>query len=263
MRNEPLPYTVILGDIENYSPGGPLRHVEFQDGLHGVLEDASERAGLRRMKWIRQGTGDGELALLPADIPKYQVVSNFLYHLVNALDVHNRSRAEGHRIRLRLAVDWGDVVVNGPNFAGNAPIRVARLCDNEEFKRTLASSTTSDVALIVSDGFYNEVVRDGAYGVDPGTYRRLQVDNLRKNFSEAAWIHLPGNRQGRSTAGPAKPEPVAEPPLPTVPPEQATPSYGGQYNFQDKVEVSGAAAFGPGGTAVQRNVEPRRPRRTP
>jgi hypothetical protein len=184
-----LPYTVIMPDIENYSAGGYRRHLRLRHGLHFVFEAACDESRVRRPEWCRQPSGDGELALIPASVPKARIV-DLIRELEIALNEYNAAKVPPHRIRLRLAVDHGDVVVNSGDFAGDAPIRVARLCSAPALRRALADSPAASLAVIVSDRFYDDVIKFGPRGIDPAAFQRVLV--IEKSFKEPAWIYVQG-----------------------------------------------------------------------
>lgn len=246
-RPTPRPYTVLLPDLENYSSGGWPRHMRLQDGLRSVLDEACAETEMQRPQWKRQGTGDGELALLPSNIPKYRILSLLVPELAVSLAEFNMDKSPGYRLRMRLAIDHGDVQVNDEHFAGDPPIRVARLCNSPDLRAALRSAP-KDLAVIVSERFHAEVVADGPPGVDPTTYRKVRV--AEKTFAEDAWIHVPGGTHSESTedvtAGNTDPGHVAPVPVAPEPSEQ-----GGVHVSTGRIESSGALSLG--GTAHQTN----------
>jgi hypothetical protein len=237
VRLDPHHRIVILCDIEHYSRGNWTIHLDLQDGLHHVLEEAADEARMPRPEWVSQSGGVSELALLPGDLPKYRILSDFLPKLVVAVHEYNKKRTAKYRIRLRLAVDHGEVAVNGTNFAGEPPIRVARLCNAPAFKRALANATSAEVAVIVSEGFYRDVIKGGAPGVEPSAYRKVLVQE--KSFREYGWIHVPG-----STSPPAG--------LDDEPGEPASEGSAGSDTYTVHArDISGAVSMGPGSKATQ------------
>lgn len=200
VRN-PQPYTVLLPDLENYSEGSWPRHGRLQDGLAAVLAEAADQAGMSREEWTRQPTGDGELALLPPTIPKHKILSDLIYQLCVSLADFNQDKSDRYRLRVRLAVDAGDVHVQPDgNFSGDPPVTASRLSNAPELKRALRTAP-KDLALIVSDRVHRDAVRYGPPGVNPADYRQIRVSE--KTFDEDAWICVPG------LASPTGGEPLA------------------------------------------------------
>ncbi len=78
----PLPYTAVGFDIEKYGTRDGHRQGELQDRLDRLLSEACRSAGIDRGHWHRQPQGDGEFALVPADVPKPLLVDDFVGHLV-------------------------------------------------------------------------------------------------------------------------------------------------------------------------------------
>jgi hypothetical protein len=243
MPPDSLPGTVIMPDIENYGAGGYRRHLRLQHGLHSVFEAACDESRVWRPEWHRQPSGDGELALIPASVPKARIV-DLIRELEIALNEYNADKVPTHRIRLRLAVDHGDVVVSSGDLAGDAPITVARLCSAPALRRALAASPAASLAVIVSGRFYDDVIQFGPRGIDPAAFQRVLV--IGKSFKEPAWIYVPavdrppveavpavhddpGQPGGSARLGvgcqpqPTKPtgSPTTSPPGPTGPPSVA------------------------------------------
>jgi hypothetical protein len=251
MCAEALPFTAAYFDIKGYSEGGIPRHTRLQDGLQWILETACADAGVDREKWDRQPGGDSELALIPAGVPKRKVLTDLVAQLIRALDNFNLDKADGFRIRLRMALDHGDVAVNGANFAGQPPITAGRLCDADELRAALVVAPKTDLAMIVSDRFYIDCVKDGGDGIRPELYRRVLIKN--KEFEEPAWIYVPGHSSG----GAIPPEAASAPPAesPTSVPNQDTSAGNGPaadvaFTFNGPIKTKGATSFG--GNAIQK-----------
>jgi hypothetical protein len=58
----------MVADMERYSARSTVRQNTAQGVFLDALDSAGAAAGLDRGTWIRQSSGDGELAVLPADI---------------------------------------------------------------------------------------------------------------------------------------------------------------------------------------------------
>src|ERR1700754_3409308 len=69
--------TCILVDLENYSAFDGRQQHAAQAALAEVLTSAADAAGLDRLSWERQVSGDGELAVLPDGQSQVQVVGGF------------------------------------------------------------------------------------------------------------------------------------------------------------------------------------------
>ncbi|GAA3032017.1 hypothetical protein GCM10020229_49320 [Kitasatospora albolonga] len=177
-------------DVEGYGKGDDRTQFDTQRGLVQVLGDAADAVGLARSDWIRQGAGDGELAILPADVPEAKVVDDYVAELRAALAYHNEPRRPEHRLRLRLAVHFGPVSDADNGFASQGVVLVSRLIDGAPVKRALAVARAADLVVVVSDRVYTDTVLQRHTRLAPGEFRRVTVET--KERPVAAWLRVPG-----------------------------------------------------------------------
>lgn len=180
---------LISADMERYSLRGNVRQYEAQRSFQEILHEAATAVGLDRVSWKIQQAGDGELAILPGDIPESRVIGRFVPELNRRLREYNSSRMESARVRLRVALHQGLVHLDGENgYPGNAVNEVCRLCDAKPLKEALAAFPQAGVALIVSETIYREVVREYPEELRPERFRRIEVHHPDKEFRQWAWI---------------------------------------------------------------------------
>ncbi|MFJ1913465.1 hypothetical protein ACIOGX_16275 [Streptomyces sp. NPDC088147] len=195
----------MAADVEKYSRLDTPSQESFQADLVRVLEEAAVLSGLDRTTWERQPQGDQEFAVLPLETPEPVVLGGFVRNLATRLGERNANLAKGQRMRLRLAIDFGVARTAALGYSGPAPISVARYLNAPQLKRVLGALESTDLALIVSDQLYQDVVRLRGEGqsLDPGRYTRVHI--REKEFSGYGWIHVPEH-------GPEELEPyVADP----------------------------------------------------
>ncbi|MEV6823344.1 hypothetical protein [Amycolatopsis sp. NPDC051102] len=117
----------------------------------------------------------------------------FVELLPNRLDAlirrHNAVRSETRRLRLRMALHAGELLLDKHGVTGSSVNFVFRLLDAAPLKHALAGSD-GGLALVVSDWFYEEVVRR-AERVELASYRPVHVSI--KETEADAWVHIPGN----------------------------------------------------------------------
>ncbi|WP_461005753.1 hypothetical protein [Streptomyces capparidis] len=179
----------LAADVEKYSRfDTPVQEI-CQADLDRVLEEAAVLSGLDRASWPRQPQGDQEFAVLPPDTPEALVLGDFVRHLAVRLGERNGNRSEDDRMRLRLAVDVGVARTATLGYSGPAPVAVARYLNAPQLKRVLEALDSADLAVIVSDRLYQDVVRLRVQGLDPRRYVRTHV--RQKEFSGYGWIHVP------------------------------------------------------------------------
>ncbi|MFF4604980.1 hypothetical protein ACFY12_19885 [Streptomyces sp. NPDC001339] len=179
----------MAADVEKYSRLDTPGQEVIQADLVQALEESAELSGLDRTAWSRQAQGDQEFAVLPPDTPEAVVLGDFVRHLAVRLGERNANRAEGDRMRLRLAIDTGVARTAALGYSGPAPIAVARYLNAPQLKRVLEAMDSTDLVVIISDRLYQDVVRLRGQGLDPQRYVRAHI--RQKEFTGYGWIHVP------------------------------------------------------------------------
>src|SRR6266536_1731030 len=186
---DPVLYSVVAVDVEGYSGQPGPEQLDLRRHLGEVLTAACDAAGIDRARWQRQDMGDGELALVPADVSPAQLVIALGHALAAALRQHNLFRGPEGRMRLRVAVHQGAaVVVDATGFAGNAVVEAARLLNSPQLRAALTDVPDADLVLIVSDRTYQDLLRDDPPGLDRAAFRLVHV--AVKGFEADAWLNV-------------------------------------------------------------------------
>ncbi|NUT93849.1 MAG: hypothetical protein HOY78_17705 [Saccharothrix sp.] len=181
----------VLGvDIKDSSAPPARIHRKLVEELDRMLTEASARVGLDRSRWIRQPGGDGEMAVLPADVDLVAVVGDFVLWLDRLLTDHNEISAPGARLRLRVAMHTGVLTPNALGFSGPALITLARLLDSPPVREALVAQPRANLAQIISGSLYEKAVAAELDGLRPRQFREVKVDV--KTFHETAYVHVPG-----------------------------------------------------------------------
>jgi hypothetical protein len=156
-----------------------------------ALDAAGRAAGLDRDAWRRQSSGDGEVAVLPADADEPAVLNAFVVALDRRLRPYN-ARLQPHvKIRTRVAIHEGLVFLDSRNgFAGHAVVSAARLVDAPVLKKALKSFPDAAVACIVSESIHRDVISGGYEGIRPERFRKVRVTLVDKDFDESAWLQI-------------------------------------------------------------------------
>ncbi|MEH0399175.1 hypothetical protein QA789_26635 [Streptomyces sp. B21-088] len=205
----------LAADVEQYSRLDTRTQSAVQSELVRVLDEAAALSGLDRAAWTRQPQGDLEFAVLPEATPEDAVLGPFAHHLAVRLGDRN-ARPAAQRIRLRMAVDTGVVADAALGHAGPAPVAVARYVNAPQLKAVPATLAAADLAVIVSDRLYQDVVRSGRRDLEPAQYVRAHV--RVKEFGGYGWIRVPGHAAGDVRSA------VAEAPEPKPSVDAGTPS---------------------------------------
>ena len=175
--NVRLTYRLVLAvDVEKYSSRAAREQLRAQTDLRHILSLAAQNAGLDRSLWYEQPSGDGELVVLPEDVDVSVVVGDFTAQLEMILGDFNRQRIGGSRLRLRVALHHGTLTPGPFGPAGDAPIVVSRLLDAKALRRVLADQQDRDIALIVSQTLFQDVVRTGFCSLDPRDFQHVRMN---------------------------------------------------------------------------------------
>ena len=173
--NVRLMYRLVLAvDVEKYSTRDAREQLRAQTELHRIINVAAQNTGLDQREWYEQVSGDGELVVLPEDVDVSVVVGDFTRQLETILGEFNREAAT--RLRLRVAMHHGTLLPGPFGPAGDAPIVVSRLLDARPLRRLLADEQDRDLALIVSQSLYQDVVRTGFCSLDPDEFQPVRVN---------------------------------------------------------------------------------------
>ena len=175
--NVRLMYRLVLAvDVEKYSTRDAREQLRAQKELQRILNVAALNTGLDQRQWYEQVSGDGELVVLPEDVDVSAVVGDFTRELETVLGEVNRDVIGGTRLRLRVAMHHGTLTPGPFGPAGDAPIVVSRLLDARPLRRVLTDRQDQDLALIVSQSLYQDVVRTGFCSLSPDEFRPVRVN---------------------------------------------------------------------------------------
>ncbi|WP_018351654.1 hypothetical protein [Longispora albida] len=212
MGLEPTHHSILVFDIERYGSRPDPIQWRLRREMYSCIEDAMRAAGLPADGCFLEDRGDGVLMLIPSTVEysKYKLVDTFLPKLEAALRGYAKVSNEAGRMRMRLAMHSGELGRDDRGWIGAAVNTACRLCDVQTLRDALASVPEAHVALIVSDEWFQAVIRHEHGAIDASTYTQVPVDS--KELHVKAWIHVPGTRERPVVAAP---EPAA-----TQPPAQ-------------------------------------------
>lgn len=234
--SDPRRRVLVSVDMESYSRRNNALQFRAQQDFRSVMDEATAELGIDRPAWLQQQAGDGELAILPPDASERALVGNLTPTLDRILRQYNLGRSPDGRIRLRVAVHQGLVHLDGANgYPGEAVVTVCRLIYSPVLKDALKRRfPLANVALIVSDPIYNDVVCH-YQDLRPDLFQKVLAELKDKDFAQAAWLYVPYENaaQGEVEKPEREPEPVEE--------QSAT------QVFRD-IRTQGPAIFGNGGT---------------
>jgi tetratricopeptide (TPR) repeat protein len=185
----PVHRAIMVVDVERFGDRSRtnLDRLTIRDGLYKALTQVFRESWIAWADCQREDRGDGALILIPPDVPKTHLVTSLPVGLVAAITRYNAERTVPEQMRLRMALHAGEVYYDAHGVAGAAINHAFRLVEAPALRSALDASPGA-LALIVSDWFYDEVVRHDPVAV-PGLYRRVQV--TVKETVTVGWVRVP------------------------------------------------------------------------
>ncbi len=202
--------SIVIVDVENF--GDPARtnadQLTVRDTMYDALGQSFARVGINWDDCEAEDRGDGVMVLVSPFVPKSWLVTALPAYLAESLIRHNAACTAQTRIRLRMALHAGEVQPDRNGSTSTSLIRSFRLIEAPPLKAALRQSS-GVVALIVSDWFYNEVVRHHEAAA-PSRFRQVRV--AVKEMEMTAWIRVlgVGDVSGQRETGPAMPVPLPQ-----------------------------------------------------
>lgn len=198
-------------DVAGYSRLSTPDQIQIQRQLLDLVRGGSAAAGTPFRQEFRQDSGDGVLLVLPPGINEPQVVPAMVNSWRERLEQINRTPAPWGRMRLRAAIGQGIVHNADTGYAGDAVITACRLLDSAELRAALAGNPDRDLALIVPDDLFRDLVAQDYPGLPARDFRAVRVVMETKGFEADAWISVPGpppHAGGHATSSSSSSSPV-------------------------------------------------------
>src|SRR6266516_3354305 len=196
---------VVGVDIQGFSSRVARRQVMLERDLDKMLDEAAEEARVSRALWERSVAGDGEVAVLPAEVDMLAVVRKFVSELDHRLTDHNEDHHPETRIRLRVAMHIDVITPAALGYAGPALIVLQRLLDSAPLRTALTDAPDASLAQIISECLYQKTVVPELGGLRPRQFQKVQVDLPAKGFQQTAYVYVPGGLPAPATDRPRKP----------------------------------------------------------
>ena len=202
-RRSAVHRTIVIVDVEGF--GDPRRtnrqQVEVRDGLYQAMRDAFSSAGIPWGSCDHEDRGDGIFILVPAEVPKSLIVESLPPALVAALQDHNGRHPSQQPVRLRMALNAGEVNYDEHGATSKSVNLAFRLLDAPQLKAALARSE-GVLAVIVSSWFFEDVVWHSPVAQ---AYERVLV--RVEETAETGWMCSP-DRIYPASAPAVQPSPV-------------------------------------------------------
>lgn len=193
-RNLPRHGIVVNTDVVGSSAGGHPRQADLADASESVLSDAIATAPVPD-PWVRSPRGDGEVSIAPASVPAAWLLAGFLNTVYAGAVAYNRNKRHDDsgddRLRLRLGIDCGDVLINsdGETRGGIPLVRAARLQNSPAAREATVAVPDAPLIAVISDELYQRVVPHRETGLRPEEFGAVTVEI--DGVPVRAWLHLP------------------------------------------------------------------------
>jgi tetratricopeptide (TPR) repeat protein len=202
---------ILIVDVESFSDPSRTHanQVAIRRRMYAALRRSFAKSGVRWADCHTEDRGDGVLVLVPASVPKSRLVAGVAVQLSDTLVRLNAAAAPPERFRLRMALHAGEIQQDPQGVTSPSIIRAFRLIESPALKAALADSSGL-IALIVSDWFYTEVVRQDE-AAEPESFRRVRA--VTKETDTAAWIRVLAGREASGRVGGGQQAALAPPAL--------------------------------------------------
>jgi tetratricopeptide (TPR) repeat protein len=190
-------------DIKGWSTRLVPEQIRAQQALVDVMLAACREA--RLPEEIVQSSGDGVLIMAPSDIDESDVIPNLIQGLEIALHQENRLLADAAKIRLRFSLTSGMVTPGPAGVNGAAVVECFRLLDSPPVKDALLDYPHAQLAVIVSDYLFQDVIRNGFRNLRAEDFWPARAELPDKGFSAGAWLYVNDRRDGPPDTSPDTP----------------------------------------------------------
>jgi hypothetical protein len=144
---------------------------------------------------VTQAESDGGIAVLPAGgtVDEPWLIVTALSALRIGLGELNKGLPADARARLRVGLERG-VVTDGPDGRGGPAVTGARrLRDAEVTRSALAAQADPDLAVVLADDIYRDVIASGEHGLPGSAFTRTTA--RATGHTADAWLYLPRRDQ--------------------------------------------------------------------
>jgi hypothetical protein len=131
-----------------------------------------------------QGTGDGVLLFLPAELDMQRALPVLLHSTAIHLTADNEEFQD--QLRLRMAVDVGAVGMAQLGFAGATATNLGRLLDNGPLREWLVAHPDHNLGVVVSDRLHSFVIAEDIPWLPQAQFRCISVQ--AKEHTTLAWL---------------------------------------------------------------------------
>lgn len=171
-------------DIVGYSQRDTPAKKSLQQRLASLVRSVLDDVRVAHSDADHQGTGDGQLVILPEWVDVQRVVPALLRSMTERLAQNNAVFQD--RMRVRMAADVGPVREAELGFEGAMVTDMARLLDSEPLRRWVVEHPERDLSMVMSDSLHRFVVAEGTPELPRAQFTQIDVQvNLTVS---TAWL---------------------------------------------------------------------------
>ena len=130
-------------------------------------------------------TGDGKWIVFSAQLPKTRLLETFIPGIEASLKHHNMASSSAAQIRLRIGISHGDLIFDGSSYSGESLNHTFRIIDNEVARNALRATERNSIVMVSND-FFEKIVKPGFGSIDPESFSPLRIKN--KETDTVAWL---------------------------------------------------------------------------
>jgi hypothetical protein len=168
----------------------------MREELYRILERAFDGSGIPWTDCFPEDRGDGVLVVVSPGIGATAMIDPLPERLYSLIRRHNHVSSAAARIQLRAAAHLGPVHHDGHGYVGTDVDFLFRMLDAGPLRRALAGAE-ADLALIVSDYVYRNIVSRHPSLVSPAAFRRVRFQV--KHTRARAWTYVPSRLEPNAT----------------------------------------------------------------
>lgn len=221
----------VIVDIEHYGRRADADQRWLRRQMYDVLRTAVDDSGIDWNSCSTADRGDSVLLFVPPEVPKVDITDTFVERLDRELARYAARAAEGVRMRMRLALHFGEVGKDEHGWVGTDLNTACRLADLQAGRNALTGSPGANLVVVVSDPWYRSVVNQDRVLVEHFGFRPIPFE--AKEISDRAWLHVRAARQPEQQA--QRPSAPAEAPVPAPPAAPIGFYFGGPVQMRDPI----------------------------
>lgn len=158
--------------------------------LRHLLVSALGGTGIRDAEYTMRTTGDGWLVAVDPAVGKPRILGPVVDRLATGLRRQNRHPDPARRLRVRMVLHAGDMLIAADGELVGAELNFAfRLLDAQQL-RALLRHASGPLVVCVSDALYRQVVAQRHEGLDPAAFEAVRL--VRKKTRGLGWVRAPG-----------------------------------------------------------------------